>query len=93
METSEEFGSQGEPPTHPELLDWLALELVDQDWSLKEMHAEAVKAVPSPVRRMSHSVLEKILGSSKKDDKFSIVLLSDRKEISSLLSQFAFKYK
>jgi Protein of unknown function (DUF1553)/Protein of unknown function (DUF1549)/Planctomycete cytochrome C/NedA-like, galactose-binding domain len=34
--TSEEFGSQGEPPTHPELLDWLATELVAQRWDLKQ---------------------------------------------------------
>jgi hypothetical protein len=34
--TSEEFGSQGEPPTHPELLDWLATELVREGWDLKK---------------------------------------------------------
>jgi hypothetical protein len=38
VRTLGDFGSQGEPPTHPELLDWLAVELVNQDWSLKEMH-------------------------------------------------------
>ncbi|MEX2173156.1 MAG: PSD1 and planctomycete cytochrome C domain-containing protein [Pirellulaceae bacterium] len=32
-----DFGYQGEPPTHPELIDWLAVELVNQDWSLKRM--------------------------------------------------------
>jgi hypothetical protein len=33
--TSEEFGIQGDPPTHPELLDWLATELVRMRWQLK----------------------------------------------------------
>jgi hypothetical protein len=38
VRTTEDFGYQGEPPTHPELLDWLAVELVRQGWSLKKMH-------------------------------------------------------
>jgi hypothetical protein len=38
VETSEDFGVQGEPPSHPELLGWLAKELVRQGWSLKAMH-------------------------------------------------------
>jgi hypothetical protein len=36
--TTQDFGYQGEPPTHPELLDWLAVELVRQGWSIKKMH-------------------------------------------------------
>jgi mono/diheme cytochrome c family protein len=32
------FGKAGTPPTHPELLDWLAREFVKQGWSLKSMH-------------------------------------------------------
>jgi hypothetical protein len=38
VETSEDFGIQGEVPTHPELLDWLATELIRRKWSLKAMH-------------------------------------------------------
>jgi Protein of unknown function (DUF1553)/Protein of unknown function (DUF1549)/Planctomycete cytochrome C len=38
VRTAEDFGYQGEPPSHPELLDWLALELARQGWSLKRMH-------------------------------------------------------
>jgi hypothetical protein len=36
VRTSEEFGSQGEWPTHPELLDWLATELMSSKWDLKK---------------------------------------------------------
>ncbi len=36
--TSNDFGALGERPTHPELLDWLASELVDGEWRFKRMH-------------------------------------------------------
>jgi hypothetical protein len=36
--SSNDFGAQGEAPTHPELLDWLAVELVENGWSLKHLH-------------------------------------------------------
>ena len=38
VKTSENFGVQGEHPTHPELLDWLATEFIRQKWDLKAMH-------------------------------------------------------
>lgn len=38
VDTLEDFGYQGELPSHPELLDFLALELVKKNWSLKAMH-------------------------------------------------------
>ncbi len=42
VRTTDDFGYQGETPTHPELLDWLALELVRQEWSMKRMHRAMV---------------------------------------------------
>jgi len=38
VDTPSDFGANGTPPTHPELLDWLAMELVENDWSLKHLH-------------------------------------------------------
>ena len=42
ISTPEELGAQGEMPSHPELLDWLAVELMERDWSLKTLHRQIV---------------------------------------------------
>tara|TARA_R100001132_G_scaffold27531_1_gene34947 strand:+ start:12745 stop:15576 length:2832 start_codon:yes stop_codon:yes gene_type:complete len=38
VKTLENFGVKGERPSHPELLDWLAVRFIEQDWSIKDMH-------------------------------------------------------
>lgn len=57
VRTSEEFGSQGELPSHPELLDWLAVELVDSGWNMKHF----IKLlVTSAAYRQSSKVLPEV---------------------------------
>jgi hypothetical protein len=53
VRTVEDFGYQGEMPSHPELLDWLALEFQRQNWSLKNLHR---LLVTSAVYRQSSAV-------------------------------------
>jgi hypothetical protein len=53
VETENDFGVQGSPPSHPELLDWLATRLVDQGWSLKALHRVIVTS--ATYRQSSHA--------------------------------------
>src|SRR6202008_515540 len=44
VRTPNDFGVQGEPPTHPELLDWLGGELFRQKWRLRPLHRLIVQS-------------------------------------------------
>ena len=52
VKTAEDFGSQGEPPSHPALLDWLAVEFVESGWNLKELMRQIVTS--ATYRQSSH---------------------------------------
>jgi hypothetical protein len=58
VRTMEDFGYQGEAPTHPELLDWLAVRLVEGGWSLKALHR---LIVTSETYRQSSRVTPELL--------------------------------
>ncbi|MEY4180278.1 MAG: hypothetical protein RLY70_3852, partial [Planctomycetota bacterium] len=45
VRTTNDFGAQGERPTHPELLEWLAAELVRGGWKLKPLHKQMVMSM------------------------------------------------
>ncbi len=52
VKTSEDFGVQGELPSHAQLLDWLALEFIDSDWDIKHMQRLIVNS--ATYRQTSH---------------------------------------
>lgn len=52
VRTPEDFGLQGEPPTHPDLLDWLAVELMESGWNIK--HILRVMVTSETYRQKSH---------------------------------------
>lgn len=52
VKTSEDFGVQGELPSHPELLDWLATEFVQSGWDVKQIHRLMVTS--ATYRQSSH---------------------------------------
>jgi len=52
VRTLDDFGYQGEAPTHPELLDWLAVEFLERGWSVKQLHRLIVTS--TTYRQASH---------------------------------------
>lgn len=82
-----DFGVVGEDPTHPELLDWLATELIEQDWSIKHLHrlivtsatyCQSSAAPPSALdtphssnRWLSHFPRRRLTGESIRDAMFA----------------------
>jgi len=58
VETSEDLGKQSSTPSHPELLDWLAVEFMDSGWSMKKLHRVIVT---SNTYRQSSKVSEELL--------------------------------
>jgi hypothetical protein len=65
VRTLEDFGTQGEPPTHPELLDWLATEFVRQGWSVKALHRLIVTS--ATYRQSSRATPEALVKDPKNE--------------------------
>ncbi|MEQ9407851.1 MAG: PSD1 and planctomycete cytochrome C domain-containing protein [Fuerstiella sp.] len=64
VETVEDFGSQGTPPTHPELLDWLAGDFRDNGWNMKRLVRQIVT---SETYRQSSVVTDELLEQDPKN--------------------------
>jgi len=58
VRTPGDFGKRGDPPTHPELLDWLAATFVENGWSMKKLHKQIMM---SSAYRQSSTGAEKAI--------------------------------
>lgn len=67
VRSSSDFGFQGTPPTHPDLLDWLAAEFIARGWSMKSMHKLMML---SSTYQMSSAANEKALAKDPLNDLF-----------------------
>jgi len=64
VNSSDDFGSQGDLPTHPELLDWLALYFIESGWDLKALH----KLILSSATYQQQSVIDPLIHEEDPDN-------------------------
>ncbi len=72
VRTPEDFGSQGEMPTHPDLLDWLAVEFMESGWNVK--HLQKLIVTSATYRQSSHVAPELL----KRDPKNRLLARASR---------------
>ena len=60
MESVSDFGLNGKSPSHPELLDWLAAELIEHGWSMKHLHRLMVTSATYRMQSTSNPKLARV---------------------------------
>jgi len=65
VETSEDFGTQGSSPSHPDLLDWLAVEFIESEWDIKALHKLIVMS--ATYRQSSDASAERIAADPRNE--------------------------
>ncbi len=76
VSTPDDFGQRGARPSHPELLDWLAVEFVENDWSIKHIHRLILKS--ATFRQASGSVGDRSLLSGFPRRRLESEIIRDR---------------
>jgi hypothetical protein len=93
VKTAENFGVQGEPPSHPEMLDWLATELVRTGWDMKAMHRLIVtsatyrQASRVPAALLSHDPENRLLARGPRFRLSAEVVRDNALAVAGLLTQ------
>lgn len=67
------FGATGKKPTHPELLDWLASEFIDNGWSLKQLH-RIIMTSETYRRASAHPNVEKLSRLDSDSNSYAVFL-------------------
>ncbi len=67
------FGATGKKPTHPELLDWLASEFIDNGWSLKQLH-RIIMSSETYRRASAHPNIEKLSRLDSDSNSYAVFL-------------------
>jgi len=65
VSTPADFGIKGDPPSHPELLDWLARDFMDEGWTLKRLHRMIVTSTAYRQSSVHRPELDKIDGENR----------------------------